>query len=246
MTALTTRRIRSGGLPLALLACMLAAAVPARAQSISGASASTSGSTGNSGDSDGSIRSSVATQINNGTTFKTRFAWNFSADVGVASTRDSNGTAKHNLVVQRHRAGRLPSRHHAGARRHRAAQQRRERLRRRRRHQQRERQPDRRHHRRGRPQSQRSRRNRQRRRRRQHAVQSERTAAPQIAADQQRRRGRAHLAFTWNGSARSNSCEAAVRLGEGSSVSGCDACVYPGTPEPHAERATATSSPSRW
>ena len=38
------------------------------------------------------------------------------------------------------------------------------------------------------------------------------------------------LSFSWNGSARSNSCEAAVRLGEGSSVSGCDACSYPGSP----------------
>src|SRR5262249_40508179 len=38
------------------------------------------------------------------------------------------------------------------------------------------------------------------------------------------------LTFTWNGTTRSNSCEAAVRLGEGSSVSGCQACVYPGSP----------------
>src|SRR5262245_60174390 len=87
-----------------MLVAVVAAAVAsisslgvAHAQSISGASASTSGSTGNSGDADGSIRSSVAIQTNDGTTFKTRFAWNISADVTVFSTRDSNGTAKHNL-----------------------------------------------------------------------------------------------------------------------------------------------------
>ena len=39
------------------------------------------------------------------------------------------------------------------------------------------------------------------------------------------------LTFTWNGSVRSNSCEAAVRVGEGSGgTSGCSACGYPGSP----------------
>ncbi len=39
------------------------------------------------------------------------------------------------------------------------------------------------------------------------------------------------LTFTWNGSVRSNSCEAAVRLGQqNGSTTGCDACVYPGNP----------------
>lgn len=79
------------------LACVLLAAAPVRAQSISGASASTSGSTANSGDGDGSIRSCVAFQINTSTQLKTRYVWNISADTGVASTGDSNGTAKHNL-----------------------------------------------------------------------------------------------------------------------------------------------------
>ena len=39
------------------------------------------------------------------------------------------------------------------------------------------------------------------------------------------------LTFTWNGSVRSNSCEAAVRIGQqNGTTSGCDACGYPGTP----------------
>ena len=39
------------------------------------------------------------------------------------------------------------------------------------------------------------------------------------------------LTFTWNGSVRSNSCEAAVRQGESSgTTSGCTACGYPGSP----------------
>src|SRR5262249_46139421 len=44
--------------------------------------------------------------------------------------------------------------------------------------------------------------------------------------------GQSHaLTFTWNGSVRSNSCEAAVRMGENSgSTTGCDACGYGGSP----------------
>jgi hypothetical protein len=44
--------------------------------------------------------------------------------------------------------------------------------------------------------------------------------------------GQSHsLTFTWNGSVRSNSCEASVRQGEGSgSTSGCGVCGYPGSP----------------
>ena len=39
------------------------------------------------------------------------------------------------------------------------------------------------------------------------------------------------LSFTWNGSVRSNSCEASVRQGESSgTTSGCDVCGYPGNP----------------
>ena len=77
---------------------LLLAAHPAAAQSISGAAASTSGSTANGGDGNGSVRSSVVVQTNNPTTFKTRYAWNISADVGVGSTKDSNATARHELT----------------------------------------------------------------------------------------------------------------------------------------------------
>src|SRR6184192_3915666 len=39
------------------------------------------------------------------------------------------------------------------------------------------------------------------------------------------------LSFTWNGSVRSNSCEASVRQGESSgTTTGCDVCGYPGNP----------------
>lgn len=39
------------------------------------------------------------------------------------------------------------------------------------------------------------------------------------------------LTYTWSGTARSNSCEGAVRLGENTgAVTGCDACGYPGNP----------------
>jgi hypothetical protein len=44
--------------------------------------------------------------------------------------------------------------------------------------------------------------------------------------------GQSHaLTFSWNGSVRSNSCEAAVRMGQqNGSTSGCGACEYPGSP----------------
>src|SRR5262245_31612657 len=84
---------------IALLVACGVALVPGfvRAQSFSSTSASTSGSTGNGGDGSGSIRSSVVLQVNGTTQLKTRYAWNISADETVGATRDSNGTAKHNL-----------------------------------------------------------------------------------------------------------------------------------------------------
>src|SRR5207248_4050498 len=44
--------------------------------------------------------------------------------------------------------------------------------------------------------------------------------------------GQSHsLTFTWNGSVRSNSCEASVREGENSgTTTGCEVCGYPGSP----------------
>ncbi len=212
----------------AIVAVLLLAAVPAHAQSISSASASTTGSTANGGDTDGSVRSSVAVQINDGTTFKTRYAWNISADTTVGSTKDSNGTAKHNLTfnvtapggyrldITQQRVGMVQRNSDAS----------------------------------GcsgsadissvtgtfttgtlasgslnlsdpggvtagggdsqTPFTQ-------------NASASITNASNGVAQTHT-------LSFTWTGTTRSNSCEAAVRMGEGSSVSGCDACVYPGTP----------------
>ena len=211
-----------------ILAAALAITPPAAAQSISGASANTTGSTGNSGDSDGSRRSSVNIQTNNGTVLATRFAWNISSDVGALSTRDTNGTAHHNvnfnvtapgayfLTVDTRYTGVMNRRNDVvncdGAANVSAVS----------------------------------------------GSQSggtftsgslnqsdpgnignggSTTSDPFNTTNSARidnlsnGTSQAHtLDFTWNGTTRSNSCEAAVRLGEGSSVSGCDACGYPGSP----------------
>jgi cysteine-rich repeat protein len=200
----------------------------AHAQAISGGSASTSGSTGNSGDSDGSRLSSVAIQTNTATTFKTRFAWNLSSDVGIFSTRDTNGSAQHNLsfnvtapgayflTVDTQRTGDMNRNNDAsgcdGAADISGVS--------------------------GSfsggtltsgslnladpgsipsggsttegPYNQ--------------------TASARIDGTSNGGSQAHTLTFTWSGTTRSNSCEAAVRLGEGSSVTGCDACSYPGSP----------------
>ncbi len=82
---------------IAAVAMLASASEKAQAQSISSGSANTSGSTTNSNSGDGSNNASVNIQTNNGTVFKTRFAWNLNADVGVFSTRQQNGSAQHNL-----------------------------------------------------------------------------------------------------------------------------------------------------
>jgi len=215
---------------VAMIAAALTTIIPASsalAQSISSASASTAGSTGNDGNSDGSRLSSVNIQVNNGSQFKTRFAWNVSADVGVFSTRDQAGTAQHNLsfnvtapgayflTVDTQRTGDLNRRNDASGCDGSADIS---------------------------------------------SVSGSsnvgltsgslnlgdpgsignggsttsgpinQTSTARID-DVSNGAAQAHsLSFTWNGNARSNSCEAAVRLGEGSSVSGCDACDYPGSP----------------
>ncbi|MEO6027114.1 MAG: hypothetical protein ABIR79_09645, partial [Candidatus Binatia bacterium] len=222
--------------PRKMLVAMLVAAMASiptlrattHAQSISGGAADTAGSTGDSGDGSGSRRSSVAIQVNSGTQFKTRYAWNLSADVGVFSTKDVSGTAQHNLsfnvtapgayylTVDTSRTGDMNRVNDAsgcdGAADINAV----------------------------------------------NGSQSggtltsgtlsladpgvignggsttsgpiNQTATARID-DLSNGAAQAHsLSFTWTGSVRSNSCEAAVRLGEGSSVSGCTACSYPGSP----------------
>ena len=198
------------------------------AQSISGASASTSGTTGNSGDGSGSRRASVAVQVNTGSQFKTRFAWNLSSDVGIFSTQDTNGSAQHNLsfsvtapgayflTVDTSRVGDMNRANDAsgcdgsadissvtggfsgGSLTSGTLSL-------------------------GDPGS--------------IPNGGSSTSGPinqsATARIDNTSNGAAQghtLTFTWNGSTRSNSCESAVRLGEGSSVSGCDACIYPGSP----------------
>jgi cysteine-rich repeat protein len=216
---------------VAMIAATLTSIIPAssvHAQSISSASASTAGSTGNGGDSDGSRLSSVNIQVNNGSQFKTRFAWNVSADVGVFSTRDQSGNAQHNLsfnvtapgayflTVDTQRTGDMNRRNDAsgcdgsadisgvsGSQSGGTLTSGTLSL--------------------GDPGS--------------IGNGGSTTSGPinQSASaridDVSNGVAQGHsLSFTWNGNARSNSCEAAVRLGEGSSVSGCDACAYPGSP----------------
>src|SRR5262249_8959463 len=51
----------------------------------------------NAGDANGARTSSVAVQTNTATQVKSRFAWNINADVGALTTRDTPGTAQHNV-----------------------------------------------------------------------------------------------------------------------------------------------------
>ena len=70
------------------------------AAQLSSATNSTSGATcsgGNNGD--GYCGNSVGfSTANNGTTFTSRYAWNINADVGIGSTRDTSGNAQHNVA----------------------------------------------------------------------------------------------------------------------------------------------------
>jgi hypothetical protein len=88
------RGFRSFGMALAITLILAASAA---AQGISAHSGSTAGSTGDAGDGSGSRRSSRQTLISNTSTFQSRFAWNINADVGAASTRDTSGNAQHNM-----------------------------------------------------------------------------------------------------------------------------------------------------
>ena len=95
---LTPRGRRSAGIALGLT--LLVASAPSLAMAaLSGVGNSTTGaSCSGGGSSDGDCRNSVAFSTpSNGTTFTSRYAWNINADVGVASTHDTSGTAKHNV-----------------------------------------------------------------------------------------------------------------------------------------------------
>ncbi|HJQ84902.1 MAG TPA: hypothetical protein VKA21_12545, partial [Candidatus Binatia bacterium] len=79
------------------LVAFVASSTPSYAQ-LSGSSSSNTGSscTG-ANNADGFCGSSTQVLTNTGTTFQSRYAWNVNADVGIFSTRDTSGTARHNL-----------------------------------------------------------------------------------------------------------------------------------------------------
>jgi hypothetical protein len=75
------------------------ALLPAVAQAqLSASSSSNAGSTcSGSNNSSGFCGSSTSVLTNTGTTFQSRYAWNINADVGIFSTRDTSGNAQHNV-----------------------------------------------------------------------------------------------------------------------------------------------------
>jgi hypothetical protein len=80
--------------------CVGLAVVTARdaGAQLSGSTGSTSGSScSGSNNSSGYCGNSRQTLVNNGTTFQSRYAWNIHADVGAGSTRDTAGTASHRV-----------------------------------------------------------------------------------------------------------------------------------------------------
>jgi hypothetical protein len=69
----------------------------ARAQ-LSGSTSSNAGSTCTPNSADRFCGSSTSTLINTGATFQSRYAWNVNADIGIFSTSDSSGGAQHNMA----------------------------------------------------------------------------------------------------------------------------------------------------
>ncbi len=92
------RGLRGWALSVTAVAAVLAAAGPVAAQ-LSAVSNSTVGAGCSGGGSgDGDCRNSVSfPALNNGTTFQSRYAWNINADIGVFSTHDTSGTPRHNV-----------------------------------------------------------------------------------------------------------------------------------------------------
>jgi hypothetical protein len=97
-----SRRLRLPLLARALTAGSLVVAfafLPTIADAqLAGTSSGNSGSTcGGANNADGFCGSSTQELVDNGTTFQSRYAWNINADVGVFSTRDTSGNAQHNV-----------------------------------------------------------------------------------------------------------------------------------------------------
>jgi hypothetical protein len=203
----------------------------AASATMSGASNSTTGATCSGGGSgDGDCRNSVSFTVpNNGTTFTSRYAWNINADTGVFSTHDTSGNAQHNISFSASAVGGYSltvsqvfsgdmnrvsdlvgcdgAADVSGVSGSQSGG----------------------------------------------TLQSgtlsvadpgsvgnggstteipfSSSASATITRVSNGVSGTHNLTFTWNGSVRSNSCEAAVRLGESSgTTSGCSACGYPGSP----------------
>ena len=95
---------RRGAVRTTLVAAVLALvamALPGRALAqLSSATNSTTGATcSGGGGADGDCRNSVSfSTANNGTTFTSRYAWNINADTGTGSTHDTSGNAQHNVA----------------------------------------------------------------------------------------------------------------------------------------------------
>jgi len=194
-----------------------------------GSTSSNAGSTcAGSNDGNGYCSSAVQQLVNNGTTFQSRYAWNINADIGILATRDTSGSARHNLSfnaaapgtyrlnISTSRAGMVQRNSDAigcNGQAHMTAITGTSNI-------------------------------------------ALTTGSLTIAGNVDVNNGggdanqtvsgtsaatidrvsngvsQAHaLTFTWTGSVKSNSCEAAVRLGQGgSTTSSCGACDYPGTP----------------
>jgi len=90
---------RRGWLLAFVMCCSVGLALPHRAAAqLSGSTGTTTGSscTG-ANNADGSCLFSRQTLVNTGTSFQSRYAWNINADVGAFTTRNTSGTATHNV-----------------------------------------------------------------------------------------------------------------------------------------------------
>src|SRR5436309_10068130 len=83
----------AGVLAVAVSLC----AAPVWAQLSGSASNATGATCSGGGSGDGDCRNSTQTLTNTGSTFRSRYAWNINADTGVFSTHDTSGNARHNV-----------------------------------------------------------------------------------------------------------------------------------------------------
>jgi hypothetical protein len=71
---------------------------PAAAQLSSGSSSNSGSTCGGSNNTDGFCGSAAGLTTNTGSQIVSRYQWNINADVGVGSTRDTSGNAQHNIA----------------------------------------------------------------------------------------------------------------------------------------------------